>query len=305
LSFQVSSLSTAVKITTDSRKAQCYFKSFFAEESIPGYNFEECPSASTKYKLTYRTKGHHLQFREAEVEMALPESQLHFPDLIYLTLVLLEKQHALQGRSTVHGAAFSKNSRSALLLGDPGSGKTTILLELFLRGYDILSNDKTIIGTCAGRPSILAGTRYLSLRPAVYSTLAPEVKAILEPMRCGTSEKGKIIINPQMSLPTVGSNHLSSVFFVDILDGSDIVIFKELDPDIATLFLIKETSMYIRGAFGAVLSFNKQFPSFDNDETADKRMTIIRSIVETVKLFILRADLPNILRIIGDIFEKS
>ncbi len=305
--FSVSTLNSKINVFTNSARIRNYFqKDPFVEESIAGYRFNNKPRADADYSLSYIDGKGKLTFLNKEIFISAPVDDLHFPDLVYLSLILLEKQHGLDRKFTIHGAAFSKeNGDAGLLLGDPGNGKTTILLNLYLQGYNFLSNDKTVVGSASSGPAIFAGTNYLSLRPSVYNNLNQDALKVIEPLIIGKTEKGKVILDLKWNADTAHLPKISNLFFISLLDDSKTVIFNKLSKDMASLLLAKETSVYLRGASNVVVTFNRQFPSFDNKEISIKRMELVDSIVSKLGVFVLRANLSNTLQILGEIFENK
>ncbi|PIT84915.1 hypothetical protein COU37_00115 [Candidatus Micrarchaeota archaeon CG10_big_fil_rev_8_21_14_0_10_45_29] len=304
--FSVSSLNSKINIHTNSARIKNYFqKDPFVEESIAGYRFNKKPMPNAEYSLSYFDGKEKLSFQKKAIRLSAPINNLHFPDLVYLALFLLEKQHGLDRKFTTHGAAFGKNENAGLLLGDSGNGKTTVLLNLYLRNYTFLSNDKTVIGSAESGPAIFAGTNYLSIRPSIYSGLNKETLDIIEPLIIGKTEKGKIILDLKWTPDQTNPPKISSIFFISLLDDSKTLIFNKLSKDMASLLLARETSTYLRGASGVVITLNRQFPSFDNMEISANRMNLIESIVSKADIFVLRANLQNIVRTIGEVFEAK
>jgi hypothetical protein len=58
---------------------------------------------------------------------------------------LLLRRIELAGWTFLHAAGVARGSRCVLITGNKFSGKTTTLLRLLLRGYDLLSNDKVAL----------------------------------------------------------------------------------------------------------------------------------------------------------------
>ena len=119
------------------------------------------------------------------------------------------------------------------------------------------------------------------------------------------NKKGKVILDLKWNADPAQLPKISNLFFISLLDDSKTVIFNKLSKDMATLLLAKETSVYLRGASNVVVTFNRQFPSFDNKEISIKRMELVDSIVSKLGVFVLRANLSNTLQILGEIFENK
>jgi hypothetical protein len=79
--------------------------------------------------------------------------------LPYLTYTLLERIRQERGMCTIHAAAVvAPSGGAALLLGDKGTGKTSIVMELMARGYVPAGDDLVIIKT-GKMLSVLGGNR--------------------------------------------------------------------------------------------------------------------------------------------------
>ena len=60
--------------------------------------------------------------------------------------------------STLHGSCGALNGEAVLLLGQPGSGKSDLLLRLIDRGFDLVADDQVVIeGGYASPPPLLTG----------------------------------------------------------------------------------------------------------------------------------------------------
>ena len=63
---------------------------------------------------------------------------------LVLTILLIEvlKRH---GRYSLHAAAFSENSQAILIIGDSGTGKSTLSIALVRAGFDYLADDMVFL----------------------------------------------------------------------------------------------------------------------------------------------------------------
>lgn len=81
------------------------------------------------------------------------------------------------GRSAFHGAAVVVDGAAWVLLGEAGSGKTTLSSQLDLAGFEVLTDDLSII---AGA-DVLTGPRSADLRPTSAAHLG-RGEEIVEPL---------------------------------------------------------------------------------------------------------------------------
>lgn len=73
---------------------------------------------------------------------------LRFPQLLRYELIefaVLTLAARSQGLVSVHGACVGRDGRGLLLLGDSGAGKTTIVLQSLLAGFEYLSEDSVFV----------------------------------------------------------------------------------------------------------------------------------------------------------------
>ena len=73
---------------------------------------------------------------------------------------------ALQGFQVMHASALSVGATAIAISGEPGTGKSTLALELALRGHEILAEDVTALRTEAGRLVAEPGVALVNLRPS-------------------------------------------------------------------------------------------------------------------------------------------
>jgi HPr kinase/phosphorylase len=52
----------------------------------------------------------------------------------------------------IHASCASRRGAGVLLVGPPGSGKSDLLLRLLARGFDLVSDDRTVIEAGIARP---------------------------------------------------------------------------------------------------------------------------------------------------------
>ncbi len=80
--------------------------------------------------------------------------------------------------TTIHAAGVRKGTRTILLAGGPGAGKSTVAIHLMSAGYDVLSDDRTFIaldGESACALSSLDGLHVTDNTLRMFPRLAPHV----------------------------------------------------------------------------------------------------------------------------------
>jgi hypothetical protein len=80
--------------------------------------------------------------------------------------------------TTIHAAGVRKGSRTILLAGGPGAGKSTTAIHLMFAGYDLLSDDRTFIaldGDSAYALSSLDGLHVTDETLRMFPALGPHV----------------------------------------------------------------------------------------------------------------------------------
>lgn len=104
----------------------------------------------------------------------------------------------------IHGCAVSIHGQGLLILGDAGSGKSTLCLELIDRGAKLVADDQVLLHVqhnrlCATAPDVLAGV--IELRGFCPIRLQPE--------RCLSSISIDVIIRLESECERVLDSHLT------------------------------------------------------------------------------------------------
>lgn len=101
------------------------------------------------------------------------------------------------GRESVHGGAFALEGRAWALLGERGSGKSSTLAGVALRGVSVISDDLLVLGDLL----VFPGPRCVDLREEVAGALGAG-----EPLgRVGERERWRLsLTEPARALPLAG-----------------------------------------------------------------------------------------------------
>lgn len=134
---------------------------------------EECKNI-LQYKASDNRKE--IKCEENRIFMEYPKEKLTPSNIFYMSRYLLEKELADQGKMTTHSACIEKNGKAVLVLGEAGSGKTSLALNLCMReGYTLISNDQTVIGMKGEKLFAFEGTKFLNLRYSSIKENLPEL----------------------------------------------------------------------------------------------------------------------------------
>ncbi len=80
--------------------------------------------------------------------------------------------------ATIHAAGLRRGERTLLLAGAPGAGKSTTAVQLLFAGYDLLSDDRTLItldGDCAYALASLDALHVTEATLRMFPALQPQV----------------------------------------------------------------------------------------------------------------------------------
>ncbi len=154
-----------MEVSHDHRELSKYLKEdFFPRESIPSYGCTDA-GGSSDGKLRLRQGSE----KATKTSFEYPES-LYFPDAVYSLIMQFAKIYALESTYLVHSSAVGNAERGVLVVGDAGSGKTTVSILLSILGsMNLLSNDRTIVNL--QNREIEGGTLDIDLRPASFPFL--------------------------------------------------------------------------------------------------------------------------------------
>ncbi len=151
---------------------QCYLEKrpFFTH---PSSQFTVYTAGDDAFLLVFQNAAlAHVSAAEMDsVQGVIHEKALasgRFEDIIYTALApILRRRHIY----LVHAFAVEKNGRCVLIIGPPGSGKTTAGLSLLQAGWHLLSNDVTLLTQTSDGAAAWPTPGYFGIRPHTLALL--------------------------------------------------------------------------------------------------------------------------------------
>lgn len=238
-----------------------------------------------------------------------PVQELFFPDLVYLVLSMMAKELNKINQYFIHCSVVEKNNKGIMIIGDPGSGKTTLSLYLSMnKQFEFVCNDRALLEFWDEIPYVTAGTLETSIRTGVIPQFFP---MLMEKINTSDLE------NPWNSRFYLGSQFESLGIKVKSNTPITHVLFALTYPTTASqtrlekydtsrrqdLSILKTMgcfSQYIRADNNILISAEYPFPSFDTTELACKRLKDVKNFVQATEMYSARGDI----RFLADMIDK-
>ena len=234
-----------------------------------------------------------------KVILSVPEKQLYLPDLVYLALSMIAKELNKDNKYIVHAAAIEKDDNATLILGETGSGKTTLALwHCIKNNSNFLSNDRTVLGMKDGEPFIFNGTKQTHVRLGVIHEYFPTLKNKIDTQKLANPWSNKIYINPEfedLGIKVSNTAKLKNIIVASTYPTANEKTTLERQPeDVAKLSMMRFVSDNIRAYQNIVLSTDDPFPSFDNQELAEKRVKFVKDVVSQTPIYTARGNIDEL-----------
>lgn len=231
--------------------------------------------------------------------VCVPENKLYLPDLIYLALSMFAKELNKEDKFFIHCAIVEKDNKATLIVGEPGSGKTTLAMYLCMeKGYNFVCNDRAVIGIENGIPHVYCGTLQTHIRVGVIHEYFPNLVKKIDKEKMERPWENKIYINPEfdeLGIKIKKEADISNILFTSTYPVKDEETnLTKQKEDVATLATMKFLSEYIRADRNVVLSTNYPFPNFDNQELAMRRMKFAEQLVNETGIYSARGNIRKL-----------
>ncbi len=303
--------SAQIVFATDSDKIYNYFLTDeeHIPETIPGIQIipDENADLDGKYLmyLDKKTKSVEINPELNQAIICVPIEELYLPDLIYLALSMFAKELNEINKYFIHCAIVEKNNKATLIVGEPGSGKTTLALYLCMeKGYNFVCNDRAIIGLSDKVPTIYSGTLQTHIRLGVIHEYFSKLINKIDKEKLNNPWENKIYINPEFEELGIKINKkatISNILFTSTYPVKDeqTTLIKQKE-DVATLEVMRYLSEYIRADRNVILSTNYPFPNFDNQYLATKRIGFVEKIVKEIGIYTARGNIRKLATLIDE-----
>ena len=103
--------------------------------------------------------------------------ELFFPDITYLTIGMLANDLQSKGYYFIQSSVVKyDDEHSVMIVGDPGSGKTTMAYSLMKEyGFKLIANDNVLVSLTDNGLETYRGTKPMQMRYGVIKDTFPEI----------------------------------------------------------------------------------------------------------------------------------
>ena len=243
-----------------------------------------------------------------DYQIAGPDEELFIPRLPYLAYTLGERirQEELDLFS-LHAAALSipDDNGSILILGDKGSGKTSLALALGREGYKLIGNDLVLVKFYReeNQAFIPAGTQIFDVRRAVIEHFFPQLVDCVADNSLYSQDhpyESKMVFYPEDIGIVPGGDQTGLRLIVRINihpNNTETIVIPPPNRIIEALRLNENLGRYIRGVTTPVVLGEKgiegYLPCLDGQEINEKRNALINFFLNRVPFFYISARSPN------------
>jgi hypothetical protein len=265
---------------------------------IPGWGVsrsEEKLNVSTIY--LYSGKKTEFKYIPARKILKITGNQADFTDgqaLAYIGFWLTEAERQRESTFILHASSVALNKKGILIVGDGGSGKTTIALNMCNKfNCEFISNDLSVVHHDRNQEKafLLESSKIVRLRLKTVKLNFPKLLEIFDNQDESVWTTKTAVNAKDLGLITAnGSRPLHSAFVVHLdSDPKEQTILKRV-RDIETQFALYENiSRIIRGS--AISVFNKDknimgyMPSLDTREFHENRVNLINFLINDLGIW--------------------
>lgn len=213
-----------------------------------------------------------------------PEDFIDGQVLAYVAFWLSEGERQKQSVFTAHSSCFTVENKGVLLLGDGGSGKTAVALEMCKRyNCEFISNDLSIVehDIHNNKAFLVDGSKIVRLRQTTVQLNFPELIHLFTDRDSNpwttkipiqAKQLGLNVTNEKRKLDAVFTIHLDS-------NPNQKTIFTKIDDIESQFCLYENLSRIVRGSAISVFDRNKgilgYMPSLDSKEIHQNRVNFI------------------------------
>lgn len=259
--------------------------------------------------------NHTIIYRDVDNEQSLivdnnkmiinyPKEKLTESIILYMGFHYLEKQFGEKGMCSCHSACISKNGEATLLIGEAGSGKTSLAVNLCNDyGYSLVSNDMTLIGSENDEIYVYGGTKFLNLRYLSVESNMPFLKYLFD-----NQNKDSWTNKISVMASDIGIDEeyetlpIKNILFIHVDNRAE---FKVSNGDSwrNNFLLYQNTSSHIRGSAATFID-NRGYPiayipPFETKETYDKRKKLLNLINENQNYYYVSGSLNDVINFIN------
>jgi len=239
-----------------------------------------------------------------------PQNELTESNLLYLGFNFLEKQFGEKGMCSCHSACIEKDGEAILLIGEAGAGKTSIAVNLCQKsGYNLISNDMTLIGSDGENLYACGGTKFINLRLLSVKNNMPSLLYLF-----GNDNEDQWTNKVSIMARNIGINEqyditlIRTVLFVHV-DDRDKFKVSNGDSWRNNFLLYQNVSSHIRGTAATFVDKRGYplgyIPSFETAETYEQRRKLINVINNNPNYRYVSGALDDVLDYINKIPRKK
>lgn len=233
-----------------------------------------------------------------------PKENLTESIILYMGFHFLEKQFGEKGMCSCHSACISKNGEATLLIGEAGSGKTSLAVNLCNDyGYSLVSNDMTLIGSEENEIYVYGGTKFLNLRYLSVESNMPFLKYLFNnESKDSWTNKISIMATDIGIDEEYGTLPIKNILFVHVDNRTEFKLSNGASWR-NNFLLYQNTSSHIRGSAATFID-NRGYPiayipPFDTKEIYDKRKKLLNLINDNKNYYYVSGSLNDIINFIN------
>ena len=220
-------------------------------------------------------------------EIAIPCTEDH-RGLVSACDYLLERarQEKLKVYS-LNSSSVQENGKSIIFYGGATNlGKTSSALELAVKGFELFSDEKTLLDL--GNQTLYGGSKSIALR-----------KEILQ-KKVGSSKEFKKFNESSYNNPSI------NMLILPHLDhGLENPITYQLDSMDSFWHLNKELARRIRGDTKFFGDYKYSLQSLDNKDLSNQRIKLVKRLTEAVPTYYFQGSLKQLTNFVKERFNKS
>lgn len=276
--FSIGNNEIKVNYITDLPLINFYLKN---KEKMEFYNYEIMEYDPNYPTVIYKdTTNNNLDVGFNRMIIEYPSNMMSEGNILYMGQKYLERQHLEISRVSCHSACVEKDGRAILIVGEAGSGKTSLAINLCMHyGYNLISNDMTLIGNQNNELYVYGGTKFINLRLESVKANMPQLEYIFKNKNTNEwldkkcvmpKDIGILSTNNYLPIAIVFYVHVDNRINCSLSDGdtwrNNFLIYQNLTSHISN-----QSSSFV-DKNGHNIGF---VPSFDSKELYENRIKII------------------------------